>query len=276
MENLKLKQNEVLLTFNKEEKKEFAKQRALERLGETVLQNCGEIAFIVEYNGSSDIVIQFQKTGELVNTTYQCFKNANVKSHFSPSRYGIGIVGLEVTTDSNGKPLDSYTCWSDMLRRCYSEKYKKGLPTYEGVTVCDEWLFYPNFKKWYDENYYEIEGQRMELDKDILHKGNKVYSPNTCIFVPHNINSMITKRSNYRGKYPIGVTKSGKKYNANMSGGSRDSKVFLGGHDTPEIAFQAYKENKEQFIKDKANEYKEKIPTNLYEAMCNYTVSITD
>jgi hypothetical protein len=277
MENLNLKQNEVLLTFNKEEKKEFAKQRAYERLGETVMQNCGEVAFIVNYNGASGIVIQFQKTKELVNTTYQCFKNGNVKSHFTPSRYAVGIVGLETTTDSNGKVLPSYICWSDMLRRCYSESYKQDLPTYDGCYVCDEWLHYSNFKTWYNENHYECDGQRMELDKDILCKGNKEYSPDKCVFVPHSLNSMFTKRNADRGELPIGVRKMGKKYGASCNVGKRDDKKHLGTYLTPEKAFyDGYKPFKEQFIKDKANEYKEKIPTNLYEAMCNYTVSITD
>lgn len=276
MENLKLKQNDVLLTFNKEEKKEFAKQRALERLGETVLQNCGEIAFIVEYNGASDIVIQFQKTGELVKCTYQQFIQGNCKSHFTPSRYGVGIIGLAETTD-NGKALTSYICWSDMLRRCYDITYKKGLPTYKGCTVCDEWLFYPNFKKWYDENYYECNGERMELDKDILSKDNKMYSPDNCVFVPHSINSMFTKRNADRGELPIGVRKMGSKFGASCNTGSRDSKKHLGVFDTPEKAFyDGYKPFKEQFIKDKANEYKEKIPSNLYTALINYQVAITD
>lgn len=275
MEKLQLQQNEVLLTFNKEEKKEFAKQRALERVGETRVNTQGETMFIIKYNGASDVTVQFLKTGEIVNSTYQAFSMGNIKSHFTPSRYGVGIVGLAETT-SNGKPVVSYVCWGDMLRRCYDVTYKKGLPTYRDCIVCEEWLYYPNFKKWYDDNYYEVEGQRMELDKDILYKDNKIYSPNTCIFVPHNINSMITKRSNDRGLYPIGVTKNGKKYNANCGGGSRDNKIYLGGHDTPELAFEAYKENKEQFIRDKANEYKEKIPSQLYDAMYNYTVLITD
>lgn len=273
MENLNLRQNEVLSTF---EKVERCKAINLERLGETRMMNCGELAFIVKYNNSTDITIQFQKTKELVKCTYGSFANGTVKSHFTPSRYGVGIVGLAETTE-NGKVLPSYICWSDMLRRCYDVTYKKGLPTYKDCYVCDEWLFYPNFKKWYDENYYECNGERMELDKDILCKFNKEYSPDKCVFVPHSLNSLFTKRNSDRGELPIGVRKLGKKYCASCNIGKRDDKKHLGTYETPEKAFyDGYKPFKEQFIKDKANEYKEKIPTNLYEAMCNYTVSITD
>lgn len=276
MENLKLKQNDILLTFNKEEKKEFAKQRALERLGETRMMNCGELAFIVEYNSSTDVTVQFQKTKEIVKCTYGAFANATVKSHFSPSRFGVGIVGLAETTE-NGKALTSYICWSDMLRRCYDITYKKGLPTYKGCTVCDEWLFYPNFKKWYDENYYTVDNERMELDKDILSKDNKEYSPDKCVFVPHSLNSMFTKRNADRGELPLGVRKLGKKYAASCNTGKRNDKKHLGTYETPEKAFyDGYKPFKEQFIKDKANEYKEKIPNKLYTALVNYQVDITD
>ena len=93
-----------------------------------------------------------------------------------------------------------------MLRRCYDKKILEKFPTYKRCTVCDEWLFYPNFKKWFDENYYEIEGQKMALDKDIISKGNKVYSPENCIFVPNNINVLFTNRKGERGDYPIGVS----------------------------------------------------------------------
>ena len=53
--------------------------RKEERLGEARVMNCGEIAFIVEYVGYNNITVQFKTTGELVKTTYQNFKNCNVK-----------------------------------------------------------------------------------------------------------------------------------------------------------------------------------------------------
>ncbi|NRT78135.1 hypothetical protein [Clostridium beijerinckii] len=274
MEKLQLQQqNNVLLTLTKEEKKEKSKRKSLQRIGETRVMNCGQMAYIVEYNGSTDIWIQFKETKELVNCTYQQFKNGNIKSRLYPSVFGVGIIGLEPIIDDD----KVYRTWVDMLRRCYSEKLQEKYPTYKDCIVCDEWLTYGNFKKWYIENYYEIDEERMELDKDILHKGNKIYSPSTCIFVPHSINSLMTKRKNDRGKYPIGVHEVRGKFVANCSGGTRESKEYIGTYNTPEDAFyKGYKPHKEKFIKDKANEYKEKIPTNLYIALINYQVSITD
>lgn len=66
-----------------------------ERIGETRMMNCGELAFIVEYIDSQNITVQFSKTQELVKASYNQFKNGKIKSHFMPTVYGIGITGLE-------------------------------------------------------------------------------------------------------------------------------------------------------------------------------------
>ena len=71
------------------------------RLGESRMMNCGETAFIVNYANCNDITVKFEKTGELVKTTYQNFKNGKIKSRFTPSVYGVGIIGNEKTRDEN-------------------------------------------------------------------------------------------------------------------------------------------------------------------------------
>ena len=251
-----------------------------ERLGEAVMQNCGELASIVEYVNSQDITIQFKTSGELVNTTYNHFVRGEVKSHFTPSVCGVGIKGLEPIVDENGEKLDSYECWRKMLERCYSAKCQKKHPTYIDCRVCDEWLYYPNFKKWYEENYYEIDNKKSQLDKDILIKGNKIYSPDTCVFTPKFINTLFTKRQNSRGSFPIGVyySKRDKKYKASLSVFKDGEATIkgLGYFDTADEGFEAYKKAKEEYIKEVADEYKDKIPTKLYEAMYSYEVSIDD
>ena len=258
----------------------LSSNKAEERLGETRMMNCGEIAFIVEYTNSNNITVQFKTTGELVKTTYQCFKNGFVKSRFTPSVYGVGIIGNEKTKDENGQTIKSYSVWTSMLMRCYSDKCQKKHPTYKGCTVCEEWLNYSNFKKWFNDNYYEIEGEQMALDKDILVKGNKIYSPNTCVFVPQNINTLFTKRNKSRGKYPIGVYKPNNsnkfQVNCNTFYNGKSKLKYLGYYNTIEDAFNAYKQYKEANIKQMANYFKDKIPNKLYEAMYNYKVEITD
>ena len=257
-----------------------SKKAAEERLGETRMMNCGEIAFIVNYAHYNDITVQFKTTGELIKTTYSSFKNGFVKSRFKPSVYGVGIIGNEKSIDENGDTIKSYLVWKSMLRRCYSDKEQKKYPTYKDCYVCPEWLNYSNFKKWFNDNYYEIDGEQMALDKDILMKGNKVYSPNTCMFVPQNINKLFIKRNKARGEYPIGVTfnKNKNKYTAfcNIFYNGKSKQKNLGYYNTIEEAFNAYKQFKEANIKQIADYYKDKIPNKLYEAMYNYKVEITD
>ena len=278
VENINVNKNEVKVS-NKERRRSFAKV-ANERLGETVLQNCNEVAFIVEYVDSKNITVQFKSTGELVKTDYRTFARGNVKSHFTASVYGVGVKGTEVTVDKNGERLESYICWKSMLCRCYSAKHQKRYPSYKGCSVCDEWLYYPNFKKFYNENYYEIDGKTSQLDKDILVKGNKIYSPETCIFVPKFINTLFTKSQKIRGDFPVGVCydKTNKKYKAHLSvfKNGKSTQKNLGYFDTPEEAFEVYKRAKEDYIKKIADEYKDKIPTELYQAMYAYEVEIND
>ena len=92
-----------------------------------------------------------------------------------------------------------------MFRRCYNKEWQEKEPTYKGCKVCYEWIYFSNFKKWYKDNFYKIEDEQMELDKDILNKGNKIYSPKNCIFVPKIINCLFTKSNKIRGDLPIGV-----------------------------------------------------------------------
>lgn len=254
--------------------------KAEERLGETRMMNCGEIAIIVNYVNYNDITVKFEKTGEFVKTTYQHFKNGNVKSRFTPSVCGVGYTGYEKTKDENGESYDSYIRWKSMLTRCYSYEYQKKEPTYKDCYVCEEWLNYSNFKNWYDKNYYEIEGEQMALDKDILVKGNKTYSPDTCVFVPQNINALFIKRNKARGEYPIGVYKpnNSNKYKVHCSifYNWKKQQKYLGYYNNIDDAFNAYKQYKEADIKQMADYYKDKIPDKLYEAMYNYKVEITD
>lgn len=276
MENVNVNEK---VSSNKERVQSFAKV-VNERLGETRINNQGEVMFIVEYVNSQDVTVQFKRTGEVVKCAYGTFVKGEVKSHFTASVFGIGVTGLEPTRDENGKMIDSYKCWKRMLQRCYSAKYQEKQPTYIGCCVSDDWLYYPNFKKWYDTNYYEINNKTSQLDKDVLIKGNKVYSSETCIFVPNFINTLFTKRQKSRGELPIGVSynKTNKKYQAQLSifkDGKKTNK-YLGCFDTPNEAFEVYRQAKEDYIKEVADEYKDRIPVKLYEAMYDYEVDIDD
>lgn len=110
-------------------------------------------------------------------------------------------VGVNDVISSTRKTL-AYKTWTSILCRCYSNVTRIRFPTYIECTMCDEWKSLNAFKQWFDENY--IEG--FHLDKDILVEGNKVYSPDTCRFVPQYLNKLLTDRRIWRGDLPLGVS----------------------------------------------------------------------
>lgn len=125
--------------------------------------------------------------------------------------YGVGINDLNTPTTRhefiNGKYKVVWRCrvyslWLGLLSRAYSEKEKARNPTYEFVTVCDDWKFLSKFKLWMESQLNE----GLSLDKDILVKGNKEYGPETCAFVPAYVNTSLVVSNSIRGDYPLGVT----------------------------------------------------------------------
>ena len=163
-----------------------------------------------------------------------------------------------------------------MIQRSYDDDFKEREPTYKGCEVCTEWHNFQNFAEWFEDNYYKIPGEVMSLDKDVLVKGNKIYSPETCMFVPQDINILFTKCDNSRGDYPIGVSYHKQKGKYISRCNVCNKLKHLGYFDNPEEAFNAYKTAKEKYIKEVADKYKEYIPQKLYEAMYNYEVEIDD
>ena len=251
----------------------------IDRVGEERLNNFGSRMIITKYNNIRDIDVYFSEYDYTVNHVQYCnFKKGEIKCPYERRVFGVGYIGIgEYSSKENGKTTKCYKVWHHMLQRCYYPKYLEKHPSYNGCEVCEEWHNFQTFSQWYENNYYEIPNESMCLDKDILFKGNKIYSPETCVFVPQNINILFTKRNKSRGNYPIGVTynKQKGKYISHCNFGNSKSK-HLGSFYTTQEAFNAYKTAKEKYIKQVADEYKEYIPRKLYKTMYNYEVEIDD
>lgn len=187
--------------------------------------------------------------------------------------YGIATNDLEISVFLDDITKKAYDTWRLMLDRCYSDDFHETHPSYKDCSVCEEWLKFSNFKQWFDRNY--VEGY--QLDKDILVKGNRVYSPQFCCFIPQRINSLLTKQSKATRKSIVGVTE---RYNGKyLAYYTKNRKnICLGTYDTKEEAFLAYKAHKEAYIKEMAQEYfaNGKINEQVYQALMNYEVEITD
>ena len=256
--------------------------KKIDRTGEEGCNNFGSKMIIVGYRNIRDIDIYFPEYDfTFKHVQYDNFKKGKIKCLYEPRYYGKGYLGEgKYKVKENGKHTDEFKIWHGMLQRCYDPKYQEKYPTYKGCKVEDYLLNFQNMAEWINENYYEVPGEVMCLDKDILYKGNKVYSRDTCIFVPERINLLFVKHDNARGKNPIGVSDlpSGN-YQAYCNNGY-GKQVYLGVYSTKEEAFRVYKEYKEKLIKDTIDSYEGKIPEPHYSrlkiAMYNYKVEITD
>lgn len=256
--------------------------KKINRLYEEKLNNQGCLMKIVKYNNCEDIVVEFQDIYKgKIHTNYQAFLNGGVKNPYYPSVYNTGMIGTKYKMKLNGKDTKEYKVWVDMLRRCFDKNRKEEHPTYKDISCCKEWLLFENFYEWLhsQENFEKwYNGKRWDLDKDILIKGNKIYSPEYCSLVPQNVNKLFIKRDTCRGDLPIGVTRNGKGFRAECMNPFKKKREYSTTYSTPEQAFKAYKQYKENIIKQVAQmEYcKGNITKQCYDAMIKYEVEITD
>jgi hypothetical protein len=253
-------------------------KKSINREGIESINKYGSRMIVDIYNSPIDIWVLFPETGDRIHSTWQNFKLKVVRSVFDKTLFGIGFIGSgEYKVTINGEYTNQYLTWRAMLQRCYDEKFHKKQPTYVECSVTEEWLNFQNFAAWYDLNYYQIDGEIMSLDKDILIKGNKLYSPDTCVFVPQSINSIFIKGEGLRGDLPIGVhhRKDNNKYRVKCNDG-KGNQTSVGQFTNITDAFKAYKSFKEKVIKQVAEEYKNRIPNRVYQAMITYRVEITD
>ena len=226
-------------------------------IGETNLNKNGSKMTVVKYINYDNIIVEFED-GYKTSIRYDIFKSGSVKNPNDKIIFNKGYLGEGKYNTRNNKNI--YRTWYDIMMRCYNFQVQEKHPTYKGCIVCKEWHNFQNFAQWYEYNYYVINNEKMCVDKDILIKGNKIYSIE-------------------RGIYPIGVhyDKNKKKYMSNCT--IKNKIKHLGSYDTPQEAFNAYKKFKEKYIKEVADTYKNKypqFPKKLYDAMYNYRVQITD
>lgn len=242
-------------------------------------ENFGECE-VLGYVSSRDITIKFYDTGSIVKTTGEVLRRGSSRDPFRPVIYGIGYQGVGVKTklpDGTNSPI--YSIWRQMLSRCYNPKNPKyhryGL---RGYVVTPEWHNFQNYYTWYMEN--QVSGY--QVDKDLTSPHSKIYSPDTCSFIPKELNAMLTSNVARRGKHPVGVYEwknkedGHKKFTAHLSrkceGLGRGE--TLGYFHTPEEAFACYKAAKEDQIKQIATERfrRGEISQQVYQTLMQWEV----
>lgn len=175
---------------------------------------------------------------------------------------GVGYLAEKMPTDVYIS--DAYIRWANMIQRCYNKTVQKDKPYYKGKKVCEEWHNFQNFKIWYDKHM--IPGAKVDLDKDLICKESNCYSPETCSFVSHYINTLFEDRGT---KWIVEETKDGM-YAASLIILKQKKKAGI--YDTREAAEKAFYEYKKDHIVKIANKSKGKIPDYVYNAMLAWDV----
>ena len=194
--------------------------------------------------------------------------------------FNLGLKGDKYPARAGKRIIKEYAVWQSMLERC-TEKHWWRRPSYIGTSCSENFKSYTFFYEWCNKqvgfNSADENGKRWCLDKDILASGNKIYSEDTCCFVPQRVNNLIVKSEATRGDCPIGVSFDKKQRVFKTCCRGRERKTeWLGRFNTLQEAFQAYKTFKEALIKEVAEEYKSQLDPRAYQALINYEVNIND
>lgn len=230
---------------------------------------------ITKYVSARKVHVRFINTGYETTTEMGKIRNGGVKDRLAPSVFGIGVIG-DAPISINGKTIKEYALWHNVLLRCYDENFHHKTPSYLGCSVSSNFRYFPYFKEWCSNqvgfNSKDENGELFQLDKDILTQGNKIYSEDTCVFVPQEINTLFTRQrvteadskptpffSKWHNRYLSRMSKFGKL-------------VHLGTFKSQAEAFSLYKEVKEAYIKEIANKWKDQIDPRVYESLMNREV----
>lgn len=243
-------------------------------VGELYQTNKFGFVEVLEYHTTKKIKIRFINTNNTTWCVGYALKTGAVRDLEAPSVYGKGMLGnssrcLNIKTDA------PYKCWQGMMNRCYSPAYQEIAKTYHPCTVSSSWLYFPTFRKWYEDN--NVLG--WELDKDMLVQGNTMYSEDCCTFLPKELNNL-AKNLKSASKASRGLT-TGVRYREDMPKHPYEVRLTrfnkcetVGYYPSLSAASASYKKEKEAYIKVVAEIYYDKglIADSLYIALLNWKV----
>lgn len=261
------------------------------REGHTFKTNSGWVGTVVAWENAQAVTVRWQDGSES-KETWSGIVSGSIKPLFQPNVCGVGFVGegrylpnsyklLESQTDKEYVHPRIYAYWQRMITRCYNEKeqQKPSCRAYIGCTVVEDWFNFQNFAKWAltKEQCNFTEGSKIwELDKDLLVYGNRVYGPTTCTFLPPEINIFLSDRE-WSQNCPRGVNYI-KPASANAKEGwvarchLNGVREYLGYYDDPMLAFYKYKQVKEDYARELAEKYRDRLESEAYANLLKYAV----
>ena len=244
-----------------------------ELMGKTFKTNkCGECV-VVEYTNNRNVKIEFLSPSYTTKCNLEDLKRGKAYNPLYHTLYGKGCIGVGKYSSSN---KEAYSLWLGIFKRVCDLEYHKRQPTYSSVTICDEWLNFQNFAEWcYNQKFFndkDDRGNPYQLDKDFLSSDKKVYSPETCCFIPSCINKLLQPTRCDKEELPTGVSLS-KRTGKFLSYLNRFGKrVHLGYHPTCEEALNTYSREKELYVKEVAEVWKGRIDEKIYNILIDWQV----
>jgi len=238
----------------------------------TVIENLADCKSKVKFNDEFGYEVITDNT----NVCKGSLKNPYYRKLFGKGYFGVGPYKSKLGPGSQGYPnTKEYMAWINMLSRCYYDKYTfrtTGNKVYDDAEVCDEWLNFQTFAKWFTEkhDYTQLKERdiKVALDKDILGEGSKLYSPETCALVPVEINSALIGCSKVMtGNYCVKYNKL-KNGTYSLSLNKPDKTVVrISDLKSPEDCFNEYIKHKKVILIELANKYKHVIEQNVYDKL---------
>lgn len=240
-------------------------------VGQVRNTNEGGSFTVIEFHSATNVIIRHNdEHGHIAKVSSDQVRNGNIRNPFYPTLYGVAYMGVgKHKAKIKGKNVQHYSVWTGAVCRCYCPVRLAKRPSYNGCTLSKEFLCYQNFAEWYTT--HESYSLGYELDKDLLVKGNKIYSAETCTMLPRELNLAIKDKVCKNSDLPIGVlrNKNGG-YTAGLKIRLKDN--HLRTFKTSEEASAAYVVAKEAYVKELALEYKDQIEPRAFEALMNWTV----
>lgn len=240
------------------------------KIGDVFKINTGGTVRVVEYINAHNVRVEHQDDNRHISTVEAGqLRCGRVKNPYKPIVFNVGYLGSgDYQPSINGKTTQAMNKWQNMLRRGYCLHYKKRFPTYQDVTVCEEWHNFQNFAEWYYRQPNHS-GVGFELDKDLIQVGNKEYRPEFCSLVPKEINYIICSSGERKGDIPRGVRRTNHGYyaRARIDGKTKHSSIAF---NTPEEAHLEYIKMKSDYVKKVAEKYKNVIHPKVYENLISW------
>lgn len=236
-------------------------------VGDKILSKTSGFCEVVEYNGIYDIKVKFTD-GTVVQTYSSCILKGHIKNPNHPRIYGRGFIGEgKYKSGAAGNLTKEYNTWMAMMSRCYDLKNQQ--PSYIGCEVSPLWFNFQVFAEWVNQQEgFGLDG--WQLDKDLIAAQNKVYSPETCCFLPQDLNNIF--RAKRSGKtdptLPRGVLCRDGRFVATSS--FKGKAKSLGSYDTKEEAFSSVKAYVEDKVRLLADYYKSYLSAAAYSKLNSF------